>query len=467
MDGKHVSESSSAAGLEGRFLPLGAAVQYYSRSQLDWIPAKVSGHRLNEGFYSLDIQPMAAIQRVRPFPPGTDVYYWSTSRHGWINAVVHRFDWENAVYVTDVQACARPWMIQLRSPEHLSTSCKVRVERSEGKQSQRVDGNSETLIAPASHRQGQVAHVQLQGIERDNRTAPSQPSPYREEQPLENVLHDPPKPVERRFKCPLCLEETDLEHAVSLDCDHKLCAECFGDYCSSKISEGRVMENELVCPATDNDMKICGKAITVEQVRGNVGGKLFDKFCTFRAVNWVPNDDDGVLVKCPTPDCCVFMAAPGLDEATCPTCKQELCTRCSKPSHKDETCEQAALRRKKDACESDKQFDKLLAAQGWMRCPTCETPTELARGCYFMQCQSDSCRGRTHFCYLCGELLRGEDHMPGRSLAHFPRGPYNAECINVTEEEYNKRMENADQTSQESSNPVNYLLENARKYLEF
>lgn len=464
MDAKSSTKSSVApsAGIAGQHLPLGAAVQYYSRSQLDWVPAKVAGHRLNEGYYALDIQPLAAIQRVRPCPPGTDVYYWSTSRNGWIKAVVQGFDWENGVYVTDVQPFARPWMIQQRATEQVSTSGPAPAEGAQVGIAAVETAQVDTLIA-------QRPQAPPNAVGSDDQGAAT-PTPHRQtgpELPLASEFREPLKPVERRFKCPLCLEETDLEHGVSLDCDHKLCAECFGDYCSSKISEGRVMENELVCPATDKDMKICGRAITVEQVRGNIGSDLFDKFCQFRAANWVPHDDDGVLVKCPTAGCCAFMAAHGLDVALCPTCREELCTRCSKASHKGETCEQAAMRRKQDACESDKQFDKLLAAQGWMRCPTCDTPTELARGCYFMQCQSDSCRGRTHFCYLCGELLRGEDHMPGRSLAHFPRGPYNAECIRVSEEDYKKRMANADQSLNESSNPVEYLLENARKYLEF
>jgi len=249
--------------------------------------------------------------------------------------------------------------------------------------------------------------------------------------------------TERQFKCPLCLEEAQLEQGVSLNCYHKLCTECFGDYCSSKISEGRVMENELVCPALDKDNKICGRSITVEQVRGNVGAELFEKFCMFRAANWTPNEDDGTLLRCPTPGCTVFMVAPGLETASCPQCKMALCASCGKAMHKGMSCKDAADRAKRGATEGERQFEDLLVAQGWMRCPRCDTPTELARGCYFMQCQSDKCRGKTHFCYLCGDFLEEKDHAIGRSLSHFPRGPYNSECIKVSEAQYKERFKKA------------------------
>merc|ERR1719440_787739 len=75
------------------WLPVGSPVQYYSRSSKDWIPARVTGHKREQGYYELDVQPMAAIQRVRPLPPGAPVYYYSTSHSAWIAAVIVDFDW--------------------------------------------------------------------------------------------------------------------------------------------------------------------------------------------------------------------------------------------------------------------------------------------------------------------------------------------------------------------------------------
>merc|ERR1711903_288072 len=98
-----------------------------------------------------------------------------------------------------------------------------------------------------------------------------------------------------------------------------LCADCFGSYLQSKISDGKVMEDELVCPVTDERNKLCKTAITVEQVRGGVSNDTFNKFCTFRASGWEPAEKDGRLVRCPSPDCCVFVVPHHLDEAACPT----------------------------------------------------------------------------------------------------------------------------------------------------
>jgi len=145
-----------------------------------------------------------------------------------------------------------------------------------------------------------------------------------------------------------------------------------------------------------------------------------------------------------------------------------LCCRCCLPAHLGETCEERARRlRAAPLSDADRQFEAAVESEGWTRCPRCRAPTVHEQGCYFMQCQSEACRGRVHFCYLCGEELDGSDHAPGRSLGHFPRGPYNMECVNVTEEEYRKAA--ASRQVAESSfvdAPLTSLVEGARRFLE-
>ena len=197
----------------------------------------------------------------------------------------------------------------------------------------------------------------------------------------------------RRFNCPVCLDNVCFDDSVTLDCDHTLCSGCFVDYCQSKIREGRVLETELVCPVTghaSNAMKICGQAISVEQVRGTVEQALFHKFLDFRAQNWKLGESDGMLVHCPMPDCCHFVAEHGLEKAKCPKCGIDLCLHCYQQVHPDETCQQSAARRQMESplANLDNQFEELVSAQGWQRCPKCNSPTELESGCYFMQCHS-------------------------------------------------------------------------------
>eukprot|EP00747_Dinoflagellata_sp_TGD_P167138 gnl/TRDRNA2_/TRDRNA2_191064_c0_seq1.p1 gnl/TRDRNA2_/TRDRNA2_191064_c0~~gnl/TRDRNA2_/TRDRNA2_191064_c0_seq1.p1 ORF type:complete len:405 (-),score=72.27 gnl/TRDRNA2_/TRDRNA2_191064_c0_seq1:84-1199(-) len=252
--------------------------------------------------------------------------------------------------------------------------------------------------------------------------------------------NEPAAPVcGRRFRCPLCFEDVALEAGVTLDCDHRLCSACFGDYCEQKISEGQVMEDELVCPivgAGGSAMKACRCTITVEQVRGTVSTEVFKRFLEFRVNNWRPNKSHERMVICPIADCCRFVVAQEREKVQCPRCHRQLCLKCMQVDHRGESCEEAARRLKKEAAtaEVDRQFEEMVEAQGWTRCPRCKVPTEIESGCYFMQCPSEQCRGRTHFCYLCGVELDGEDHVPGRSKKHFPKGPYNAVCINVPED---------------------------------
>lgn len=329
-------------------LPVGALVEYHSRSQNQWIPATVCAVSLADGrlSYVLDVQPCAPAERVRAR-----------------------------------QAPSSTVMAALLQLGFSSSDAKAASDRCSS-----VEAAVEFLSSEANEEVSSARHVQ----------------------------------------CPLCLEERPFDGIISLDCDHKFCADCFREYCESKIREGQVAEDEFVCPGRTDDMKLCGQTITVDQARGAVTAEGFVRFLEFRARLWEPTD--GLLVACPQPDCCRFVVAPGTAILSCPRCRQDLCPRCFQLLHEG-PCDMGERA----------ELEEMIAAHAWQRCPVCRAPTELEAGCYFMKCPSERCRGKVHFCYLCGEQLNEEDHAFGRSLVHFPRGPYNCECINVTEEQYRQR----------------------------
>jgi hypothetical protein len=108
--------------------PIGGAVEYYSASRNQWIPAVVQG--IDGNRYSLDINPNALTSPsklrarseavVRPeaeaaFPIGSAVDYFSASRNQWIPAVVQSFDGKNYRLDINPNAATPPSKLRTRA----------------------------------------------------------------------------------------------------------------------------------------------------------------------------------------------------------------------------------------------------------------------------------------------------------------------------------------------------------------
>jgi hypothetical protein len=233
----------------------------------------------------------------------------------------------------------------------------------------------------------------------------------------EEFAKDARGPSERQFDCPLCLLTHDRDEGIELDCQHRLCTECFHAYLQSKITDAQVAEDELVCPIPG-----CKTEITTAQVEGGTHGTdLWDKFLSFRMKMWVPQKEDGVIVECPTPACGRFVVPDGLEEVRCPVCAKKFCPKCM-VDHSGSSC-QAFQAWKAENSKADQNFEELMAHERWRRCPKCGAPSERESGCNFMQCRSAICRKHTYWCYVCGKELPKEEHY-----SHYPKGPYEDIC---------------------------------------
>eukprot|EP00929_Paragymnodinium_shiwhaense_P091008 TRINITY_DN51068_c0_g1_i1.p1 TRINITY_DN51068_c0_g1~~TRINITY_DN51068_c0_g1_i1.p1 ORF type:complete len:798 (-),score=137.76 TRINITY_DN51068_c0_g1_i1:642-2945(-) len=225
--------------------------------------------------------------------------------------------------------------------------------------------------------------------------------------------------AEQSFQCPLCLEKGQRDGFIELDCSHRFCADCFGSYIGSKVTDGQVADDELVCP-----MPGCGKAITVDQVQGATAGTaVWEKYLQFRANLWTPGSDEGSMVQCPSGRCGRFLVPRAVKTVTCPICQMEFCPKCGQKSHEGSTCEQFRDWRRQNE-QGEKLLEDLMASQNWRRCPVCGAPSERESGCNFLQCRSDVCRKRTYWCWICGLQKTLEEHY-----THYPRGPYEDECF--------------------------------------
>jgi len=280
-----------------------------------------------------------------------------------------------------------------------------------------------------------------------------------QDQPFESFPDIPPdSPYEQPRRCPLCFDEFPPDQIVTYGCEHCLCEECFRGYLESKIMDGRVADDEICCPIPDCQANF-GKAqeiplFLIEHHLRDLGGQfssnpteqtrlkaLWEKFLEFRMRLFLP--DSGKILRCPYEGCEYELIVSGVGEneeytaIQCPSCEKEFCGSCGAKAHaKIANCNESKRRVEEEEClgtedrstgkKNEKLFEDLLQNSNWCRCPICKVPVERESGCNFMSCPSLQCRGKTFFCYVCGEHIKG-----GRAAhyKHYPLGPYEDFCI--------------------------------------
>jgi len=198
------------------------------------------------------------------------------------------------------------------------------------------------------------------------------------------------------------------------------------------VNSGRVSDEDLCCP-----LPACRRKFEPEVLAGLLGGseereQLHARLLDFQASRFLPEPGDGErFVTCPTANCGKLLVpveiALACEAITCPICAAPFCAGCCQSSHAGMSCEAAELQR------MDPQFRKLLEKENWVRCPSCRNLCERESGCNFMTCPSEQCQSKTHFCYLCGEILAASDHAAhyeGFEGAIGRVGPFGSVCAN-------------------------------------
>lgn len=222
-----------------------------------------------------------------------------------------------------------------------------------------------------------------------------------------------PKQEDKTINCPLCFDEFTVPGGLDIsvmgliefDCKHFLCRECFTDYMESKISEGEVSDDKLICPIPD-----CTTVVTEAQVQSaNFEPELWNRYLNFRARGYKPEEYmDETMLECPTPDCAPFLVesrfATGVS-VECPTCRKEFCPLCKESGHKNLTCEEARRRREalQDAVPRLRaKVEEAMQEALVRRCTGCGVPVERANACCHMTC--GQCRAE--FSWICGAPYR-------------------------------------------------------------
>lgn len=234
---------------------------------------------------------------------------------------------------------------------------------------------------------------------------------------------------EAQARCGVCQAPMPVSELLCLDCDHRMCGDCFEGFCCSKITEGQVSEEQLSCPciADAATNAICREPLCEHILRANLTSELMDRYDRFKMRSFCENAHMCRCVKCND----WFVDIPRGDSErdveiwkaiTCGKCAHVFCGRCGAEPHRGQTdldmsCEEFA-RRDEDA---DQGFAQWRQDNLSHRCPGCGHCTVKGDGCNYLYC-----RCKTDFCNLCGVRLN-------RSIKfeHFFDKPYGDKCRGV------------------------------------
>lgn len=216
--------------------------------------------------------------------------------------------------------------------------------------------------------------------------------------------------------CKICYDEyTMYEHVWEFqECKHAYCNECLGDYLTTHINEGAVLD--LVCPFPDCETEI--SPVDIKALCNSETIAKYERFTVLAALRADPN-----ARWCPNVYCNngIKYNASTMPWVYCNACKFEFCFHCMAERHDGVPCGEEALaylKKKKESEESAlSHFSEWTEAMSaYVKpCPTCKSFIEKNDGCNHMTCGNPTCR--TQFCWLCLNLYTG-DHFGDE--ANFP-----------------------------------------------
>ncbi|KDQ14268.1 hypothetical protein BOTBODRAFT_55452 [Botryobasidium botryosum FD-172 SS1] len=214
---------------------------------------------------------------------------------------------------------------------------------------------------------------------------------YDEEAAQQKKCQTTAVPVQKQLECTICLDAHPEDFAIALPmCDHAFGRDCLQHYIVSQLTAGHY---PIICPACMAERAQSPSRITEE---------VLDQVTLSEAEHllWKELKLDVVSVKLSCPQCnhCVRIdrgAFAGAPTVVCPR------TQCSARWCK--SCSQLTAPQVVHTCDGSAEFDRLMLAQGWKRCPGCTIPVEKTRGCNHMTCGARGCN--TRFCWQCGKLV--------------------------------------------------------------
>mmetsp|Transcript_74615 Transcript_74615/g.207394 ORF Transcript_74615/g.207394 Transcript_74615/m.207394 type:complete len:559 (+) Transcript_74615:186-1862(+) len=203
--------------------------------------------------------------------------------------------------------------------------------------------------------------------------------------------------------CPICM--TTMERAISLECGHGFCQDCWKGYLHSQVDDGKAAV-QAKCPQHK-----CGRAVPSEMFRKFCDEDRVKKYEEWYVRTYV--DDNPVVKWCTNPaGCSMACEYLGVDqcEIKC-ACSFTWCWACGEESHRPADCKTVNAWNIKNSAESENI--------SWIRantkkCPKCHKPIEKNQGCNHMVCSKAGGCGH-EFCWLC----LGDWHTHGTSTGGY------------------------------------------------
>jgi hypothetical protein len=77
-----------------------------------------------------------------------------------------------------------------------------------------------------------------------------------------------------RFTCEVCYAISLVDEAITLDCNHRFCKECMGEYLTDKIKSAEVSSDKLICPSCPTSVSF----YTIQYCVDQATLKLYNEF---------------------------------------------------------------------------------------------------------------------------------------------------------------------------------------------
>eukprot|EP00357_Protocruzia_adherens_P007125 CAMPEP_0114976138 /NCGR_PEP_ID=MMETSP0216-20121206/2500_1 /TAXON_ID=223996 /ORGANISM="Protocruzia adherens, Strain Boccale" /LENGTH=503 /DNA_ID=CAMNT_0002337021 /DNA_START=56 /DNA_END=1567 /DNA_ORIENTATION=- len=185
--------------------------------------------------------------------------------------------------------------------------------------------------------------------------------------------------------CFICCGQSTKMYA--LKCSHSFCEECWEDFLTAKLDEGKSSIN-ATCPSYG-----CPLVVTHDVWLKFLKPASLKGYIKFLRASFV--EDNKAVVWCPSPGCefCVDNEHQSAKELQC-ECGYLFCYKCSRESHLPGNCNDVEKWLIKNSAESENVTWILANTKG---CPGCKRHIEKNQGCNHMVCSS--CH--TDFCWLC------------------------------------------------------------------
>lgn len=191
-------------------------------------------------------------------------------------------------------------------------------------------------------------------------------------------------------ECAICFISLPVPMMTGLECGHRFCTGCWGEYLTTKIMEEGVGQT-IACAAHACDILV-DDASVMRLVKDSKVKLKYQHLITNSFV-----ECNRLLRWCPSPDCNNAIKVQYVESrpVTC-KCAHTFCFLCGENWHDPVKCH--LLRKWIKKCDDDSETSNWIAANT-KECPKCNVTIEKDGGCNHMICKNQNCK--TEFCWVC------------------------------------------------------------------